>query len=674
MLILLPLATFGAGFLLLLAGHGSKSGPSEDWRGAFLKAAIAWGAAVAVLSEGLSLIGGLRLPWLALGWLAILLLLLVSGIRRGSLSAGWSQLAAIRIPEDRWARGLLAGLLALVLALLMVAWISPPNNVDSLLYHMSRVMHWIQNGSLRHYAASYHHQLFMPPWAEMAILNLRVLWGSDKPVNLIQWFSMVGSLVGVSAIAKLLGADRRAQLVAAVFAATVPMGVLQATSTQNDFVVAFWAVCAAYLVCLSFGRPLSRGEFILLGASFGIGVLTKVTFFIYGAPIGGAFLLANRRRQGVRRTALAALGLAILGGILNLPTWVRNITTYGGPYGPADWSQGMLAATVLLQGLREPGDTSTGSQVPDSQGSPSEALRTVGTVLIWPLNRVGQAAALNVVTPSSLLNRWLWAVLDALPAVFDQVVSNSLRQAAWSHEDSAGNPFHLLLVVVSASLIFAGRRRQSGIRATVPYLGMVALAFVLLPIVIQGGNSGFGIRFQLPFFILWAPLMGSAFQLPHLTRWSGVASLVMLILALPYLLFNNTRPIIGRPPWPTRVQSVLVAPADEIMFAMNPDKRNAYRQLADVIVNSGCREIGLRLDSNDLEHQFWWLLDAPQSGFRLETVYTLPILEDLLDRDFSPCAVICTICGERMQLNDLTMKSDFGGARLFLSREQADDP
>ena len=673
MLIFLPLAAFGVGFLLLLAKHSSKSGPNEDWRGAFLKAAIAWGAGVAVLSEGLGLFGALRLPWIALGWFAVLITLAVLGVRRGILSIGWRTLASVRVPEGRWDRGLLGGLAALLLALLVVAWISPPNNVDSLLYHMSRVMHWIQNGSLRHYAASYHHQLFMPPWAEMAILHLRVLWGSDKPVNLIQWFSLIGSLIGVSAIAKLLGADRRGQSVAAVFAATVPMGVLQATSTQNDFVVAFWAVCVAYLVTLSFSRPLSRGELTLLGVSLGLGVLTKVTFFVYGAPIAGAFLVANSRGQGLRRTALATTALAVLVGGLNLPTWVRNVTTYGGPYGPVDWSAGMLATPVLLEGLRELGSSSTGSLPPDSPGAPSRVLRAVGLALIWPLTRIGQAAALNLVTPSSLLNRWLWAVLDAVPAVFDQVVSHSLEQAAWSHEDSAGNPFHLLLVIVSTVLILVGGRKQRGIRASLPYLVMVGLTFVLLPMVIQRGSSGFGIRYQLPFFILWAPLMGPAFRLPRLTRWTIAAGLIMLISALPYLLFNNTRPIIGRPPWPTRVRSVFVAPADEIMFAINPDKRDSYRYLADVVRNSGCRAIGLRLDSSDLEYQFWWILDAPQSGYRLETIYTYPILEDLLDREFTPCAVICTICGERIQLGDLIMKSDFAGARLFISpAEEAD--
>jgi len=91
-------------------------------------------------------------------------------------------------------------------------------------------------------------------------------------------------------------------------------------------------------------------------------------------------------------------------------------------------------------------------------------------------------------------------------------------------------------------------------------------------------------------------------------------------------------------------------------------------------MNSGCRENGARLDSSDLEHQLWWLLDGTQSGLRLATIYTYPFLEPLLDRSFDPCAVICTICGEQTQFDGLAMKSDFGGARLFLGQDQSTEP
>jgi hypothetical protein len=53
--------------------------------------------------------------------------------------------------------------------------------VDLLIYHMSKVVHWAQNESLRHFAAINHAQLIRPPWAEMAILHLRTLFDPTGP-------------------------------------------------------------------------------------------------------------------------------------------------------------------------------------------------------------------------------------------------------------------------------------------------------------------------------------------------------------------------------------------------------------------------------------------------------------------------------------------------------------
>ena len=66
MLIALPTAAFCLAWLVLLSERAGESGTDVDWRGPLLKAAIVWGAAVAILSEGLGLFGLLRLPWLSL--------------------------------------------------------------------------------------------------------------------------------------------------------------------------------------------------------------------------------------------------------------------------------------------------------------------------------------------------------------------------------------------------------------------------------------------------------------------------------------------------------------------------------------------------------------------------------------------------------------------------------
>ena len=133
-------------------------------------------------------------------------------MRTGLLRSGWRAFRSSPQPFGVMDSLLLIGIVVILLVLFVVAWISPPNNVDSYLYHMSRVVHWAQNQSLSHYATQYDHQLLKPIWAESAILNLRVLWGSDKPANLVQWFSMLGAVVGVSSLAALMGVKRQGQL------------------------------------------------------------------------------------------------------------------------------------------------------------------------------------------------------------------------------------------------------------------------------------------------------------------------------------------------------------------------------------------------------------------------------------------------------------------------------
>jgi hypothetical protein len=67
------------------------------------------------------------------------------------------------------------------------------------------------------------------PLAEYAIMHFNLLWGSDRFVNFVEFFAMLGSIVGTSLIARQLGAGRRGQALAAIIAATIPEGVLEAS-------------------------------------------------------------------------------------------------------------------------------------------------------------------------------------------------------------------------------------------------------------------------------------------------------------------------------------------------------------------------------------------------------------------------------------------------------------
>src|SRR5207247_2483992 len=86
-------------------------------------------------------------------------------------------------------------------------------------------------------------QLVLGPGAELIVLHLQILSGGDRLANLVQWLAYAGLVAGASLVARELGAGRRGEFFAASLAASIPMAILQASSTQTDAVAALWLVC-----------------------------------------------------------------------------------------------------------------------------------------------------------------------------------------------------------------------------------------------------------------------------------------------------------------------------------------------------------------------------------------------------------------------------------------------
>jgi hypothetical protein len=286
MLTILPVLTFIVVFLNLVGLQQINKLKPLGWRIALLQTALLAGVFIVLQSELLSLFKALVQVWVAVLWGIALFVSTFAGLRQNLLAPGWKELIERLKRLSKLELAFAAATGVIILLLLVVAYLSPPNNVDSLQYHMSRVMHWAEDQSLAHYPTGFEPQLINPIGAEIVILNLRLLWGSDQLANLVQWFSMILSLVGVSALAGLLGAGRKGQMAAAAFAASIPMGVLQATSTQNDYVAALWLVCLAVFVVLAVKQEASIIELFSLAAALGLGLLTKGTFYPYAVPFG----------------------------------------------------------------------------------------------------------------------------------------------------------------------------------------------------------------------------------------------------------------------------------------------------------------------------------------------------------------------------------------------------
>jgi len=179
-------------------------------------------------------------------------------------------------------------------------------------------------------------------------------------------------------------------------------------------------------------------------------------------------------------------------------------------------------------------------------------------------------------------------------------------------------------------------------------------------------------RLQLPFLVLWSPLVGVVLSEFRNRAWARIAALVFLLVSLPWVLLNASRPLLGLKPR-TMIGSVLVEPAEAVLFANWTHLRDPFAEASDMIRASQCQDVGLRIDSGDLEYAIWWLLDAPQSGIRLEHLDPYPHLARYADPDFTPCAILCTVCGGRTTLHGLEVAGQFPPVSVFLGNGYTSD-
>lgn len=620
-------------FCFLIMGLLTYARQEEDqtWHGAILGSIVGLGVFVAVSSELLSLLHYLTRAGVTIAWSGLAALLLAYGTKTKLISKGLRRLKRAFGDLRAWPRAYLAlgaGCIAVGAFLFALAIFSPPNTTDSLVSHLARVAHWAQEGTLAHYAAFQHQQLWTPIWSQTAILHLMQLIGSDQGANLVQWSSMVVSAVAVAGIAKGLGASRPGQWLAITMAISAPMVILQSTSTQTDLAVGMWIVITVFYAQQLVHRDLLRSEWFALGGAVGLGMLSKVTYYPYiGLLLVGAFGLAWRNRGEAPRLLAKLLLVATIAGLLNLGFWLRNVTTYGSPIG----HQETVSAQAQM-GLN-PGDL---------------------------VSRVVQHVALHFPTPSESINELLIQGVRSFSRFVGSPNDGFSVIWSWNHEDLAGSPIHFTLIVIGIIVALLGGPRKK------PDLFWYALAvlvgFLSLAWSIQSGV--FRARYHVPFLLLGAPLVATLAEY-YLGRRVvlGLAS-GFIVLALPWVLLNQTRPAIGWRPR-TRTESVFQVSRSDLLFANPYELREPYVLAADKVLEADCRMVGLSLDSRDPEYTLWWLLGAPSSEIDIQAVRPLSSLEHLRDITFDPCAVICTNCGDRQVFDGLPLLAAFDHIRVY---------
>jgi hypothetical protein len=228
-------------------------------------------------------------------------------------------------------RPTLLALLALAVALgvgyeLFLVVATPPNNWDSMHYHLARVAAWHAQHDLGYFPTHNAIENVYPPNAELLVLWTVTFLGRDVLAALPQLLASLATAVSIFAIARRLGYEKRAAAFSALLFPTLTIVALESVTTQNDLLEASFVAAA---VALALGR--TRAETALAGIALGLAAGTKFTF-LYAVPVLVVIaLLALPRRRIAELCAAAVAGFALFG----MYGYVQNLVETGRPQGKA---------------------------------------------------------------------------------------------------------------------------------------------------------------------------------------------------------------------------------------------------------------------------------------------------------------------------------------------------
>jgi hypothetical protein len=314
-----------ASFFYLQSSTGGRS-----LRYSLALACILLGSFVTLLTEVLSAIHALAFKPVLAAWCIYLLVpttLLIFGRMYVDWSEEWARLWKRIKGMPVWA---FAVLVALIFVMFRMAIASPPCNYDVQSYHLPRQIFWLMQGSVQHFNATYPYQNSHPVLTEFLGINLMLLSAGDAWHNLTQCFFFVAACGVVTLITKSIGGGGRAQALAVLFIALVPVAFFEASNAKNDIVASCFILIPLLIGLRIWNRQRKADVSCLLLAALaaGLAMAAKGTVVAY-LPASALLILMACARNGEWKSLLLAFVPGLLIALLPMaPNSIRNLQSY----------------------------------------------------------------------------------------------------------------------------------------------------------------------------------------------------------------------------------------------------------------------------------------------------------------------------------------------------------
>ncbi|MCR8561304.1 glycosyltransferase family 39 protein [Mucilaginibacter sp. BJC16-A38] len=538
--------------------------------------ALSFSAIVVFLVEVLSLFHQLNYQFLLIGWsvttLALIIFLYRNNQRTRDFTSDLWIATRQKISDLTKADKALFTASTLILVLVFIAAIIyPPNNWDAMTYHMARITSWVSHQSVAHYPTDITRQLYQPPFAEYVIMNFGILCRSDVFSNLVQFISLLFSVITVVSIVEQFGLNRQYKIIAIVLSVTIPEVLLQAGSTQNDIVVAFFVLTAFLFAVKTIKQPMFK-NYLCLGLATGLALLTKGTAYIYLPPV------------------LLFFGIIVVIQLLKTKNY---------------WSLGYsFAAIVIVIGLNF-GHFSRNYQLThnilgvDKAESNMYSNQKMSAALLASsiVKNAGMHTGVMLFKPAAIFSDKVIHRLHQIAGLDINDTAVNYRNLKYTtitlttDEEGSPNPFHFILIIISTVLIIynlLNGRRNVIVTSLLAILLLQAIFFCYY-LKWQPWHS----RLHIEMFLIAVPLICYCLSLYSWFRKAFYwLSPLLMIYALLVVLHTERRPFSNK----------MFQPGYQKYFIGNIPIYNEYNSINSIVQKSSYKNIGLIFGVDDWEY------------------------------------------------------------------------